>query len=203
MNKADKTFHEKLLDMEKPDDKLKQQYEKEVQKMLQKKLTYLGRAGFAALAALSLYVGLELGHLATKSSSSDLMILLLRFVVGPGAIVAFALTLLAAWIAVRGRLNLKLQPQCVYGGVIALGFFLVTTGIFVYVVPLTVDRPVGWTSIFGIQLALIGFFLLVTFGFIAVFHILYRSDFKTGEKLLEIEYRIAELAEKMETKAAE
>ena len=66
---------------------------------------------------------------------------------------------------------------------------------FVFVVPISHEES---RAVLGTQLALIGFFLLNTIGLCAILGVLYRGQFKSQEKLLEIEYRLAELMEKIE-----
>ena len=54
MTKSNKTFRDKLLEMEKPNSALKEKYEREVQAMIEKKLTGLRKLG----TVVSLVMGL-------------------------------------------------------------------------------------------------------------------------------------------------
>ena len=64
MNKPDKTFREKLLELNKPNESYKDKYEKEIWKMLEKKLNYFWRAGFAILSIMGLLVAITFLKLA-------------------------------------------------------------------------------------------------------------------------------------------
>lgn len=75
-----------------------------------------------------------------------------------------------------------------------MGFFYLVTLVFVFAVPLSHQES---RAMLGTQMTLIGFFLLNTIGLCAILGVLYRGQFKSQEKLLEIEYRLADLAEKI------
>jgi len=177
---------------------------KEVQAMFEKKLSYLGRAGFVALAIIGLLVTIKFATIAfgkiPKGETGFFIHCFTRTATVPGMIVALAWTVLMAWVALKGKFKLRTQPPLLATIFMASGFFFTATMMFVFILPETLENPVGWRSIFGTQLVLMGFFLLVTIGICVVLRILYRVEFRTQEKLLEIEYRIAELAEKLESK---
>jgi Na+/proline symporter len=201
MNELDRTFRNKLLDVEKTNATYKQRYEKEVRAMFEKKLSYLGRAGFAALAVVGLLAALPFADLAFSKVGAG-MGFYARVVTVPGLVLALAWAVLMGWVAIRGKLSLRTLPPRIASIGIVLGFFCIVLYLFVFIVPITRNNPTDWRSIFGIQLALIAFFFLVTIGLCVVLRILYRTQFQTREKLLEIEYRIAELAEKVESKSS-
>jgi hypothetical protein len=73
-----------------------------------------------------------------------------------------------------------------------MGFFYLITLVFVVPISRLESR-----AMLATQMALIGFFLFNTIGLCAILGVLYRGQFKSQEKLLEIEYRIADLAEKI------
>ena len=199
MNESNKIFRDKLLDLEKPSAKHKEKYEKEILAMVEKKLSVYMRIGFAVLGLIGLLVTIGFGSVAFKHASG-IGGFLIRVATVPGTILAFAGTVLAVWVAIKGTLNLGTQAPTLAGICLALGFFIITTWMFQFVTPITLEVPVDWRSVFGTQLALIGFFFLITIGLIVILRIIYRVEFKTNEKLLEIEYRLAELAEKLEDK---
>ena|GEM_PF-6614222 len=75
-----------------------------------------------------------------------------------------------------------------------MGFFLIVTLMFALLFPIALEnRP-----LLGAQIALMGFFLLVTVGLCTILSVLYRTQFDNQEKIVEIEYRLADLAEKLE-----
>ena len=201
MNKSENTFRDKLLDMEKPNSNYREKYEKEVKAMLEKKLNYLWRVGFVVLGLVGLLVAISFAEMASSRGGDDSLRLFARLVTVPGAVLGLAWSVLMGWVAVTGKLNLRTQPARMAAIGVALGFFFVAYFMFRFVVPITVENPTDYRSILGVQLALIGFFFVVTVGICLLLRIAYRTEFKTREKLLEIEYRIAELAEKVEGKS--
>lgn len=196
MSETDKTFRDELLDMEKPSLGSKEEYERQVQAMVEKKVDYFWRVVFGALAGVGLLVALPFAEVAL-SRGGGFLGFFAHAVTILGLAVALAWAVLTGWVAIRGKLNLRTGPARMAALGIALGFFCVVLFLFVYIIPIMREAPTDWRSIFGIQLSLIGFSFLVIVGLCVVLSVLYRTQFKTREKLLEIEYRIAELAEKM------
>ena len=64
MNKSNKTFRDKLLDIEKPNPTLKDKYEREVQAMVEEKLTVIKKLQMIGFLVLSLGLGVLFGTLA-------------------------------------------------------------------------------------------------------------------------------------------
>ena len=65
------------------------------------------------------------------------------------------------------------------------------------------QNPQDWRVKLNEQLAAVVFFMLVFIGLYLIIRVLCRLEFKTHEKLSEIEYRILELAEKMENQQSQ
>lgn len=200
MDKSDETFRDKLLEIEKPNVNYKEKYEKEIQAMLEKKLTSLGRAGFAVLAIVGLLAAIQFGGPAFSKLPANEVGFFIRAVTVPGLVLALAWAALMGWVAVKGTFNLRTQAPAIAGICLLLGFFFIAEMMFMFVVPVTFENPIDWRSIFGTQLALMAFFFLITIALCVILSILYRTEFRTREKLLEIEYHLAELAEKIQGK---
>jgi Na+/proline symporter len=204
MSEPDKTFRNRLLDVEKTDDAYKQRYERQVREMFEKKMNYPGRAGFAVLTIVGLLTALPFAEL-TFSNIGFGMGLIVRVVTIPALVLALTWAVMTGWIAARGRFNLKTLPPRMAGIGIALGFFGVVLFLFVFIVPVTLEDPADlrstWNTVLGIQLSLIAFFFLVIVGLCLVLRLLYRIQFQTREKLLEIEYRLAQIDERFEGRA--
>jgi len=198
MNKSEKTFGEKLIEMEKPNPTCKEKYKKEVQAMLEKKLNYFWRAGFAVLSVLGLLAAIPFFNLASSKMGQNDLGLFVRIVTVSGAIFSLAWMILMGWIAATGKLKLRNQIAYMSAIGIAIGFFFMAYFMFIFVLPIAINEPTDYRSICGIQLALIGFFFVTTIALCLIIRALYNVGFRTHEKLLEIEYRIVELAEKME-----
>jgi hypothetical protein len=198
MNKSEKTFGEKLIEMEKPNPTCKEKYEKEVQTMLEKKLNHFWRAGFAVLSMLGLLAAIPFFNLASSRMGQNDLGLFVRIVTISGTIFSLAWMILMGWIAATGKLNLRNQLAHMAAIGIAIGFFFMAYFVFIFVLPVAMIEPTDYRSICGIQLALIGFFFVTTIALCLIIHALYHVGFRTHEKLLEIEYRILDLAEKME-----
>ncbi len=198
MNEPDKTFRDELLDMEKPNAGHRREYEKEVQRMFEKKLNCLWRIAFAVLSVAGLLVAAPFLHMATARMGDETLGFFVRLVTVPGSILALAWTALTAWVAAKGRLSLRVQPAGMAVMSIGLAFFLTASLVFVFVFPIMWEAPTDHRSMCGLQLSLIGFFLVAIIGLCLILRVLYRTEFRTREKLLEIEYRLVELGEKLE-----
>jgi len=203
MNRANKTFRDKLLDMENPNTLYRKKYEKEVQVMLEKELNHFWRAGLAVLGVVGLLAALPFVEVASSRIGHNGLGLFVRAVTVSGAVLAFAWTILMGWIAARGKLDLRTQPARIAAIGVALGFFFVAYFMFVFVLPIALEYPTDYRSICGIHMALMGFFLVVTIGLCLTLRALYRTEFRTREKLLQIEYRLVELSERIENRPSE
>jgi hypothetical protein len=199
MNKPDKTFRDKLLELNKPNQSYKDKYEKEIQKMLEKKLNYFWRIGFSIFSILGMLVTITFLKLAFSKMGHKDLGMFVRTITVSGAVLALAWMSLTAWIAITGKLNLRNQPARMAAIGIALGFFLMLYLMLVFLFPVVLNEPTGH-SIIGIYISLIGFFLVVTISLCLIISALYRVGFRTREKLLEIEYRLADLTDKLEAK---
>jgi hypothetical protein len=203
MNKSRRIFRDELLSMEKRNAVYKDKFEKEAQEMFEKKLNYIWRAGFAILSMTGLLAFIPFFELASSKMGVEALGLIVRTSAVLGAAFCLAWTFLMGWVAARGKLNLRTQPvhMAVIG--IALGFLGVTHFMFTFVFPISLNYPTDYRSICGLQLALIGFFFVTTLGLCIILSFLCRAGLRNREKLLEIEYRILELNEKMENQKSQ
>lgn len=100
-------------------------------------------------------------------------------------------TVLGARVFRRGSLNLKIDTGLATALTWVLSVFLAT--IFMVVAP---------NSIVGLRMILSGVVFLVSGAVFLIGHMIQQSDLRSREKLLEIELRLAELAEGLKGKAS-
>lgn len=193
MDESDKTFRDKLLDMEKPNANYKEKYEKEVRAMVEKKLTGLTKLAHIVGLILGLGFAALFGTLAVITPEG--FPLWGRFVWGIGAVYGLAIIAVEASILKKGTVNLKTDemvmaklPWC----------FLVIMGSILLAFSGSVSEPIRAVRM------LVGFlFFLIMAAVFMVQAFVQRSELNTREKLLEIEYRLAELAEEIESAKSE
>lgn len=193
MNELNRTLRERLLNMETLNS-TQEGRRKQVQTLLDKRLSLVQRIGFGLLALVGLFASIGFGSPAFTAESSWEELLIYRLFMIFGFLVAVAWTILTGWTAVSGVIRRTQRPWIV-GTTLALGFFFQVALMFVFAIPISHEES---RAEFGTQLALMWFFLLNTIGLCAILGVLYRGQFKSQEKLLEIEYRLAELMEKIE-----
>jgi hypothetical protein len=188
-------FGDRLLDQETLDPQQKQRYERQVQAMLQQRLSLFGRIVFAVLALAGVVATITFAHAAQQNRPHDKEALgIVAFWVA-ASLLSLSWTVLAGWPAVTGKWNLRTQRPFLAAIAPAMGFFLMTMAAFKYVLPnLHAREPL----LMGTQFVLMGFFSIVIAGLCAILVILYRTWCSTQERLLQIEYRIADLAEKLD-----
>ncbi len=204
MNKSNKTFRNELLDMEKPNVNYKEKYEKEIHKMVEKKLGVFGRVGIGLLAATGVLVILAFVDLLqwavpTEGISNTVTY---GFILS-GLVLAVVFTILTVYLVIFGRFGLRIKPSLIVGVGAAMFFFLIVARTFFTELILLQINPQDWRVKLQEQLAVAIFFMLVFVGLYLILRILYRLEFRTREKLLEIEYRLVELTEKIESKCSE
>jgi hypothetical protein len=196
MNEFDKTLRERLLNMETLDATQKGMYREQVRAMLDAKLTVAKRIGFGLLALVGVLTAIGFGQPVFISGGDWEAVFLYRMFMVFTFLVCVAWTALTGWAAVTGVVRRTHRPWIV-GTTLAMGFFYLVSLVFIFVVPISHEES---RAMLGTQLALMGFFLLNTIGLCVILGVLYRGQFRSQEKLLEIEYHLADLAEKLGAK---
>jgi hypothetical protein len=182
MNSSSHEFRDRLLKMEQASPKLKERYMKEIQAMLEKPLTGIRRWGWLASAGLGLFFLILFGTAAIIAPAEFPWWGRLGF--AAGALFGIGWMVLGIRVFWRGSENLKLDS----GAAVGMGW-----GLVVFLV--TVDFVWAPHSIVGVRMLLSGLVFLV-FAVVGLLqHAIKQSELKTRDKLLEIEYRLAELAE--------
>ncbi|NLZ07086.1 MAG: hypothetical protein GXY19_18100 [Phycisphaerae bacterium] len=194
MNRSDKTLRERLLNMETLSSTPGELPREQVRRMLDARLTVAKRIGFGFLAFVGACTAIAFAGPAGRDGGSNWeQTFIYRMIMIFAFLVCVAWTLLTGWVAASGVVRRAQRPWIAVTS-LAMGFFYLITLVFVFVVPIS---RLESRAMLATQMALIGFFLFNTIGLCAILGVLYRGQFKSQEKLLEIEYRIADLAEKI------
>ncbi|HNY80509.1 MAG: hypothetical protein RBS72_11790 [Sedimentisphaerales bacterium] len=192
MNRSDKTLRERLLNMETLSSTPGELPREQVRRMLDARLTVAKRIGFGFLAFVGACTAIAFAGPAGRDGGSNWeQTFIYRMVMIFAFLVCVAWTLLTGWVAASGVVRRAQRPWIAVTS-LAMGFFYLITLVFVVPISRLESR-----AMLATQMALIGFFLFNTIGLCAILGVLYRGQFKSQEKLLEIEYRIADLAEKI------
>jgi len=193
MREFDTTFRDRLLDIEKPDPVYWQEYERQVKAMIEKKLT-----GWTKLFHI---IGLIMG-LGFAGLFGTLAVIVPkefplwgRFSWMLGAVFGLVIACMSAWTLKKGTINLKDDEMASAG----LGWaFIVIVGSIVLVFSGSLPDPIT-----GIHMLVSLLFFLVMAAVFMIRAFIQRSELNTREKLLEIEYRLAELAEQVKSKQSQ
>lgn len=192
MNMHNNSFTDRLLAMEKTSPIYKEQYERKVKAMLETKLSRMQRVGFAILAVIGICAAVLFFNMAQKKQED-----IWRLFTVPPLVLAIVWTLLTGWVTVTGKLRLRTQRLGIISIALALCFFTVVAFMLIWIIPLS-HRDISNLPVLGTQLALVGFFMVNTIGLCVVLAGLNRLDFRSREKLLEIECRLVDLTEKID-----
>jgi hypothetical protein len=191
MNESQKTFRDELLDMEKANIPYKEKYEKEIKEMFEKKLT--GADKWLQILGL----GMGLGFFALFGTLAIIVPkefpLWGRFIWILGAVFGLVSAALSVWILKKGTVNLKTDDMAAAG--LGWAFIVIVATLVLVFSGKLPDKTLGIHMLVSVLV----FEVMAAAGLLKA--IIQRSEVNTREKLLEIEYRLAELAEKL--KAAE
>jgi MFS family permease len=190
MNESEKDFRDRLLDAERFSPALKEKYEKEVQEMLEQKLTGVRRWAYICGAAMGVGFALLFGTVAILAPREFPILGRIAFVTG--AVFGLAFAGLAGWIAKKGTLKLKTHPVAMAG--MAWGFTVIMVVLFMFLGSGLPD------PIIGVRMIVIGLVFLVGAAVGLILARVEQAQLKTQEKLLEIEYRLAQMAEQIAKK---
>ncbi len=198
MSEFDKTLRERLLNMETLNPTPRETLREQVRAMLDTRLTVMQRIGFAFLALVGFWTAIGFSGPASTDTHSMEDTVLYQVPMIFGFLVSVAWTALTGWAALRGVVRRTHRPW-IAATALAMGFVYLVTLMFVFATPIAREES---RAVLGTQFALIGFFLLNTIGLCAILGVLYRGQFRSQEKLLEIEYHLADLAEKIDKRQA-
>jgi hypothetical protein len=193
MNELQKAFRDRLLDVEKPSPSYKAKYEKEMSAMVEKKLTGLRKFGCIVGLVMGLGFAGLFGTFAVITPKG--FPLWGRSIWVLGAVFGLLIVVVEGSILRKGTINLKTDEMAMAG----LGWaFIVIAGCIVLVFSGGLPDPLT-----GIRMLVSLLFFLVMAALFMIRAFVQRSELNTREKLLEIEYRLSELAEKIENTKSE
>ena len=180
------SLRERLLRLEQVTPALKERYDKEVQAMLEKRLTGTDRKVVLGSTVMSVVFAVLLVVLAIIPPLAEVP-LLVRLPQAVGVLFCVGFAILGVRILRRGSMDLKFDTSVIIGMVWALAVLMAI--MFMVMSLFAPDRIAGlWMMIFGLVVLVVGAVFLIRHG-------IAQSELRTREKLLEIEYRLAELAE--------
>lgn len=182
MNKPNRVFRERLLDAEQVTPALKERYHKELQPMLEKQLAGMRRWIWLGVAVMGLGFAVGFGTLAVVLPSDFPWSG--RLIFAAGALFGIGFGLLGLKVFRRGSLDLKFDTWAANGMAWALPVLVATVAM--------VAAP---DNVVGLRMILSGLVFLVMGAAFLIRHVVEQSELKTREKLLEIEYRLVELAD--------
>lgn len=182
MNVRYNEFRERLLKSEQINQKCKDNYKKEVEAMFQVQLSPSRKKGYAALALFFMLEALFLGYLVVFKDLPFVAVAVFTTVIISSIIMSIGI-LTAAF---KGTVSLKTHPTFLTGIIFGPAIIFVLIIIF--------SGPYVEPGL-GVHMAVCGLFVLIVSATTLIIAYIKRSELNTREKLLEIEYRVAEMAE--------
>jgi hypothetical protein len=187
MNAPNEDFREKLLAAEKTSPAYREKYERELRALLDQKVTGFGK--WAAIWWLALGIGFAVlfGALAVMAPSELHWIARASFALG--SVFGAAWAVLWGTILRRGGLNLRTHPNVMAG--LGWGLGISSTTLFMLGAWQLPDRTAGLLMVVN------GLVFLLVAAVGMIHNRIERAELRTREKLLEMECRLAEIAEKL------
>ena len=188
MNNAGREFSNRLVAMEQITPSLEEKYRKEIKAMSEKKLTRSMKLGWIGSGIMGIGFVVLFGTAAIMAPEEFPIVSRLMFVAG--AVFGLAWAALAATIVKRGSSNFKSHGKAAVG--ITWCFLVLLTTVTLVQTGKHPDRIVSVHKLCSVLA-----FLIMGSLFMIKYQI-EKAELKTREKLLEVELRLAELAEKLE-----
>lgn len=180
-------FRERMLADETFDPALRQKYQLEVQNMFETKLNLRQRVVYIFTGLLSIGFVILFGTLAVIAPRELRLLARAGFALGAAFGLAWAVVCLR--VSRRGSVKLRKDPKTMAG--LSWGFVVIMVTIFMLLSGRAGDH------IWGVQMVVTGLVFLVGAAVFLINSVIHEAQFKTQEKLLEIEYCLAELAERL------
>lgn len=181
-------FRQRLLECQSVDLSLRQRYQEEVRIMWEKPLSTSKRVIFYVQAIVCLAMAIGFGVMAIVAPRE--FPLLARVGFAAGSVFGLGFAIMAFRLARRGEMSLKRDPMRMAG--LGWGFVVVMQTLFMLMSGTFPDRTIG------ILMVVNGLTFVLGAGFLLMRTIIEQSQLKTQEKLLEIEYRLSELADQFQ-----
>ena len=178
------SLRDQLCELEVHNPLLRERYTQEIQAMLEKRLTFAGKLFLAAVVIASLAIAAYLGGLALVHD--ELPTLARAGLVG-GAAFGVAWAFLGGRTLRRGTWELRIQPAAM--AALAWGFAVLLETCFLGLAPQFPDHFQATVALFS------GLVILVGAGVMLVTVCIQQAELRTQERLLRLEYRIAEMSE--------
>ncbi len=180
-------FRDKLIASQQFTPEYREKYNERLQEMINRKLTLVQRITMGISVAIGI---LAIVFVAISFSSGSETSFPLKVAIGFMCIVALAITGIRAYILVTGRVNMRIQPKLIaYIGYIGIILFIA-------VLLMISTNDSGTDRIYIILVSLFPL-ILITGKLIGVQ--IDQSELNVQEKLLEIELKLAELNEKLQS----
>ena len=186
---SDQSLRDRLLDLEHQSPELKAKYQKELKKMMEKKLTTFGKIMAAFSVLLGCFFVVFFSYQALTLPPDLPFLARVGFAVG--ALFGGAWAVLGIWTLRRGSMNVGRFENTTQGLVFGFVLFmLIITG---------VTGAEAQDRIKGLHMILSGLTFFLVFGVPALFNMrINRTETLLREQLLKIELKLAELAERMQ-----
>jgi hypothetical protein len=176
------SFRDRLLRLEQVTPALKEQYDKEIKAMLEKRITGIRRWVWLGCALMGVVFAVLFGTLAVIAPAEFPLTGRIGF--AAGALFGIAWAVLGLRVFQRGSIDLKVHSGAAAG--MAWGLPVILLTLFIVSAP---------DTIVGLRMIVTGLaFLVMGLGFL-LRHVIEQSELKTREKLLDLEYRLAEFVE--------
>lgn len=188
MNEKHKDFSEQLLKAEQINLSYREKYEKDLQAILEPKLSGIERMGLLAAMVFSLVMGIFLLIVGLSKNAP----LLPRLAILWGSLFSLLMATYMGLIAVRGSQRMKTEETffSVLGLILGVGMFMFMLDI----------APMYPDPMKGVRLIASGFLFLFATSVVFIVHNIHLAKIEIREKLLEMEYRLAEISEQLTKK---
>jgi len=182
----DQSIRNRLLEMEKRNPDLEEQFKKEMKKMLDRKLKLFEKIAWTVTSLVAAFMVIFFSYMAIVLKEVPWLV---RVGFIEGAVFSAAWVALSIWILKKGSINLLKHENAIHG--LVFGFVLLLLMNMLLLGGQIEDKTTG------IQMMLSGAIFFMVFGIPAIFNMrINRTEYTLREQLLKIELKMAELSEK-------
>jgi len=186
-------FTRRLVESEQVTPALKERYEMEMRTLFEKPVKGIAKWGWIGSTAMGVAFMVLFGTVAVLAPAEFPLLGRLGFAAGAACGLAWAI--LGVTVLRRGSENLSTHGKAAAG--MGWGITVIMSTLAIVLGPQLPDR------VTGVMMIAIALVFLVPAALFMILWRIERSELKTREKLLEIEYRLAELAEEVMRKRGE
>lgn len=200
------TFQEKLLSEQSGSSAGSEAYQRVLQQITASSLSRSGRFLYAVIFVVSVAASLYFGSWLFKHVGEAMIATFIRTMGSFGVFFSGFIAFIAGWSALTGKVRGRFTPGLIVSWtLIVLGYYAAALFYLQFIAPITIELlnagdqgNISMIPVLGTHFMLLFFFAVTAVALMCLLRLLSDVKFQNQKKLLEIEYKLCDILQKIE-----